>query len=356
MKTEDFNFPFDDRLIATTPVSPRHSAKMMCIKDNIITHHHVPQLADFLREGDCLILNDTKVIKARLHGKIHTPPRFAQFEITLHKMLTHTHDTVTYTGFVRGAKKLHIHDDVLFTAPTGENLLAKITDKYPDTGEVEICFKSSLPELYMFLELAGEMPLPPYIASKRKSNQSDDTHYQSVFAKHLGSVAAPTASLHFDDVLLKTLDDKGIQKAYVTLHVGGGTFLPVKTDNVHDHKMHSEFASLSAETAEKLNRIKRQGGRLVCIGTTALRTLETATSSDGIIHPYHDHTDIFITPDYTFRAVDILLTNFHLPKSTLFMLVCSLCGTDTMKHAYAQAQKMDYRFFSYGDACLLFKA
>ena len=356
MKTEEFNFPFDDRLIATMPVSPRHSAKMMCIQNNNITHHKVIELADFLRAGDCLILNDTKVIKARLRGKIHTPPRFAQFEITLHKMLSHTQDTVTYTGFVRGAKKLHIHDDVVFNAPTGDVMLGVITDKYADTGEVEICFKTSLPELYLFLEHAGEMPLPPYIASKRKSNQSDDTHYQSVFAKHSGSVAAPTASLHFDDVLLRTLENKNIQKAYVTLHVGGGTFLPVKTDNIHDHKMHSEYACLSQETAEKLNKVKQNGGRLVCIGTTALRTLETATDPDGIIHAYHDQTNIFITPDYKFRAVDILLTNFHLPKSTLFMLVCGLCGIDIMKQAYAEAQNMDYRFFSYGDACLLFKS
>lgn len=355
MQLSDFDFPFDDTLIATHPVSPRHSSKMLCVKNGNISHHQTIDFVDFLGENDCIVMNNTKVIKARLNGYIITQGRSAKFEMTLHKLISNDANTVTYNTFVRGAKKLTLKDTLLFNSDTDLSVTAKVKQKNSDTGEVTIVFNTSLDKLYAFLDIAGMMPLPPYIASKRAVNNNDDDTYQPIFAQHLGSVAAPTASLHFDETLMQKIKDKNIKTAFVTLHVGGGTFLPVKTDNINDHKMHSEMMSIDKKNADIIHQAKASGGRIVAIGTTALRCLESAVDKNGIIQAVTKDTDIFITPSYQFKMVDILLTNFHLPKSTLFMLVCAFCGTHTMQHAYAIAQEQKYRFFSYGDSCLLFK-
>ena len=356
MQLSDFDFAFDNTLIATHPVSPRHGSKMLCVKNGDISHHHTIDFVDFLNENDCIVMNNTKVLKARLNGYVLTQGRSAKFEMTLHKFISNDAHNVTYSTFIMNSRRLNIDDIVRFDYDKNTFIMAYIKHKDIDTGEVIVQFNTSLDNLYAFLDIAGMMPLPPYIASKRAVNVDDDDTYQSIFAQHLGSVAAPTASLHFDDILMQKIKDKNIKTAFVTLHVGGGTFLPVKTYNINDHKMHSEMMSIDRQNADIINQTKASGGRIIAIGTTALRCLESAADKKGIVQAVTKDTDIFITPSYQFKMVDILLTNFHLPKSTLFMLVCALCGTKTMHDAYAAAQEQKYRFFSYGDSCLLFKA
>jgi S-adenosylmethionine:tRNA ribosyltransferase-isomerase len=283
------------------------------------------------------------VIAARLHGTRLRPAGPAKIEILLHRRLSDDR----YSVLARPARKLAAGDDLLF----GE-LKAHVISR-GDNGEAEIRFALGGEALDAAIAAMGEMPLPPYIAGKRKADARDASDYQTVFAREQGSVAAPTAGLHFTPELLAALESKGVAREAVTLHVGLGTFLPVTAGDTSQHRMHSEHAALDAATAARLNAVHKAGGRIAAIGTTSLRTLESATGPDGVIHPFDGDTDIFITPGYRFRAADLLLTNFHLPRSTLFMLVSAFMGLEVMKAAYAQAIAQGYRFYSYGDACLL---
>ncbi len=352
MKTDIFDFNFDERHIATKPLENRNDAKLMVIKNGHIDHKHIIDLPDFLNAGDVLVLNNTKVIKARLTGNITTTGRSAKCTITLHKLITHNDNHTLYSVFAKGSKKLNIHDTLTFITSDDLKVTAKILEKDVN-GQVYCQFDCPLDILFAFLEQAGTMPLPPYIEKYRKADSSDNSNYQTVFAEHLGSVAAPTASLHLTHDLLEKIKAKNIKIAYVTLHVGGGTFLPVKTETIDKHIMHSEVIHIDADNADIINQAKSNGGRVVCVGTTALRVIESVADTHGIIHSFTGETDIFIYPGYRFKACDMLMTNFHLPKSTLLMLVSAFSGIDTIKQAYQIAQDMNYRFFSYGDACLL---
>jgi len=289
-----------------------------------------------------MVFNDTRVIPARLYGKRGD----AKIEILLHKKYS---DTSSWQCFAKPAKKLRAGDTVIFA----DDFLAVVTDKLA-SGEVVLQFEYSENTLHEKLAAHGHMPLPPYI--ERADNSQDREHYQTVYAKHDGSVAAPTAGLHFTNALLSAIDAMGVKRVHVTLHVGGGTFLPVKAEDTADHVMHSEYAAVTQEAADAINQAKEQGGRVIAVGTTSLRTLESATDAMGKLHAFADETSIFITPGYRFKLVDMLLTNFHLPRSTLFMLVCAFAGTDAMKNAYNHAIANHYRFYSYGDACLLYKS
>jgi S-adenosylmethionine:tRNA ribosyltransferase-isomerase len=346
----DFDLP-EDR-IALRPAVPRDSARMLVVRqDGSLEHAQVRDLPDYLRAGDALVLNDTKVIPARLHGRRAARTGFAgegpKIEVLLHKRLAPN----KFAAFARPARKLSAGDIVHL----GQTLEAKVAAR-GEGGEVELEFALSGAALDVAIARQGEMPLPPYIAGKRKTDARDLSDYQTVFAAHDGSVAAPTAGLHFTPELFARLAAKGVARESVTLHVGPGTFLPVSASDTAQHKMHSEHALLSTETAALLNAVRAAGGRIVATGTTALRTLESAADSSGAIRQFAADTDIFITPGYRFRTAEILLTNFHLPRSTLFMLVCAFAGTDTMKRAYALAIHENYRFYSYGDACLLFRS
>lgn len=307
------------------------------------------ELPLLLCQGDAIVVNDTRVIPARLHGRRLARDEHsagANIEVTLHKRVS----PGAYRAFVRPAKRLRPGDRVL----VGQSLPGMITAR--DGGEIEIAFEQEGAALDAAIAAEGEMPLPPYIAGKRKPDAQDRADYQTVYADEPGSVAAPTAGLHFTPELLAGMASAGIGRAQVTLHVGAGTFLPVNVEDTKDHRMHAEWAELSPETADMLNTARASGGRIVAVGTTALRTLESAADETGRVHPFRGETTLFITPGYRFRCVDVLLTNFHLPRSTLFMLVCAFCGTETMKAAYRDAIAEGYRFYSYGDACLLFRA
>jgi len=283
------------------------------------------------------VFNDTRVIPARLFGRRGE----AKIEILLHKNMGNGQ----WSCFAKPAKKLKSSDEVSFA----DDFSASVVEKQPD-GQVVLQFGDDLHEK---LAKYGHMPLPPYI--KRDDNAADKERYQTVYAREEGSVAAPTAGLHFTPALLAAIDIAGAKRAHVTLHVGGGTFLPVKADDTNEHVMHSEYAEISKETADAINTAKKAGGRVIAVGTTSLRTLESAADDNGVVHPFARETNIFITPGYKFKAVDMLLTNFHLPKSTLFMLVSAFCGLENMKTAYEEAVSKNYRFYSYGDACLLYR-
>lgn len=319
----------------------------------------IRDLPSFLKPGDVMVFNDTRVIPARLMGKRGE----ARIEILLHKRCHSersaeslqrldpsptARDYIQWACFAKPAKKLRIGDNIAFA----DDFFATVKEKLPD-GQVVLQFPADMREK---LERYGQMPLPPYIEKKRTADATDKAHYQTIYAKHEGSVAAPTAGLHFTDNLFKAIDAAGVKRVQVTLHVGGGTFLPVKVEDTDDHVMHSEFATVTPETAAAINAAKKAGGRVIAVGTTSLRTLESATDENGIVQPFSAETAIFITPGYRFKCVDMLLTNFHLPKSTLFMLVCAFAGTERMQAAYAHAIAERYRFYSYGDACLLYKA
>lgn len=343
-----FDFALPEELIALRPASPRDSARMLVVRERgEIEHAFVRDLPNYLRAGDAMVFNDTKVIPARLRG--HRMARgdgpTAKIEITLHKRLAPDR----FLGFAKPARRLSPGDRLHL----GQTIEADVIKR--ESGEVELHFALSSAELDAAIAAQGEMPLPPYIAGKRKTDARDVSDYQTMFARDLGSVAAPTAGLHFTPELFARLDASGVSREFVTLHVGAGTFLPVAASDTAAHKMHSEWASVSEETATKLNAAKRNGGRVVAVGTTSLRTLESAASENGV-HSYTGETDIFITPGYHFKTADMLLTNFHLPRSTLFMLVCAFAKTERMKAAYAEAIRQSYRFYSYGDACLLFRA
>lgn len=355
MRVDLFDFELPEDRIALRPVNPRDSAKLLLVQNGPLEDKSVSDLADLLQPGDALVFNDTKVIPAHLEGVRVRDENTAHVSFTLHTRLSDTN----WLAFAKGAKKLTTGDRISFgtsneTCIAGA-LASEIIEKRA-SGEVELAFELSGPALDEALANIGQMPLPPYIASKRETDNRDDTDYQTIFAREEGAVAAPTAGLHFTPELLKQLEARGISCHFVTLHVGPGTFLPVKVDDTDTHEMHSEWGWVPDRTAEALNKVHKQGGRIVCVGTTSLRLIESAAEKDGRINPWEGQTDIFITPGYTFRAVDMLMTNFHLPKSTLFMLVSAFSGLETMQAAYVHAIKNHYRFYSYGDASLLYRA
>ena len=342
MKVSDFDFELPRELIATHPAEPRESARLLEIGETL-ADHIVRDLPDLLAPGDIVVVNDTKVIPARLSGM----RGIAKVEVTLHKRESDSR----WRAFAKGARKLKAGDRIDFA----ESFSASVAEKGED-GEVVLDFDRGGPELMAALAQHGFMPLPPYIARSDGPEARDREDYQTVFARHEGAVAAPTAGLHFTPALLAALKARGIEQATLTLHVGAGTFLPVKVEDTQDHKMHAEVGMIDAATAERINFARAQGGRVVAVGTTVTRTLESAADDRGIIHPFADETRLFITPGYRFKAVDLLLTNFHLPRSTLFMLVSAFAGLERMKAAYDHAISARYRFYSYGDCCLLHPA
>ncbi|OUR78270.1 tRNA preQ1(34) S-adenosylmethionine ribosyltransferase-isomerase QueA [Alphaproteobacteria bacterium 46_93_T64] len=342
MRVDDFDFTLPPELIADRPVSPREAAKLLVVEDEI-TDRKVGELPDFLKAGDVLVFNDTKVIPARLRGM----RRMAKVEVTLHKNVS----LDTWHAFAKPAKKLKTGDVIQFA----DDFTALVSQKL-DGGEVVLAFSQAGPALMECLIRYGEIPLPPYISSIRAVDEQDEVDYQTVFAREQGAVAAPTAGLHFTSELLTAIEAKGVTCVATTLHVGAGTFLPVKVDDTDDHVMHAEFGIITEEAADQINTCRAAGGRVVSVGTTSLRLLESATGSDGIVQAFRGETDIFITPGYRFKAVDLLMTNFHLPKSTLFMLVSAFCGFEKMQSAYAHAIENNYRFYSYGDSSLLYPA
>ena len=343
MKVDLFNFDLPTDLIANEPMTPREAANLLHIMPTGLEDKHIADLPDLLDSEDVLVFNDTKVIPARIYGQRGE----AHLEVTLLKQI----DLSTWKCLIKNSRRLKIDDRITFAKDFYATVKAKDTD-----GPVTLQFNVSGAELFSALHLHGIMPLPPYIKRTKEGKDSDKSDYQTIYAKHEGAVAAPTAGLHYTEKLMKALDKKGIQKEFLTLHVGGGTFLPVKVADTNDHKMHAEYGIITQEVADRLNKAKQSGKRIVSVGTTALRLLESATDENGVIHPFAQETSIFITPGYHFRFVDRLFTNFHLPQSTLFMLVCAFAGMDTMKKAYQHAIQKHYRFFSYGDACLIEKS
>ncbi len=356
MRVDLFDFDLPEDRIALRPATPRDSARILVVRPGQeLLDRRVADLVDFLEPGDALVLNDTKVIPAQLEGLRVRDGSKARIGATLH--LRAAPDR--WYAFVRGAKKLQSGDRIRFGHENTSCLVgaldATVLEK-GEEGEVLLAFDLSGPALDEALHAVGHVPLPPYIALKRAEDEQDQTDYQTVYAREEGAVAAPTAGLHFTPELFERLQQKGISTHFVTLHVGAGTFLPVKADDTNDHKMHAERGEVSAQTAQALNDVRAQGQRIVAVGTTSLRLLESATAQDGTIGEWSGETRIFITPGYQFRAVDVLMTNFHLPRSTLFMLVSAFSGLETMRDAYAHAIASGYRFYSYGDASLLFPA
>ena len=348
MLVSDFDFDLPDDRIALRPVEPREAARLLRVEaDGALIDSHVGDIADFLRAGDLLIVNDTRVLPTQLDGLRLRPDSQVVIEATLVKSTGATQ----WQAFLKPGRKVKPGDDLLFKSDAAE-LHAHVSAK-DDNGLYTLDFQHSPQELIERLHIVGGMPLPPYIRSKRHEDEQDKNDYQTIFAKDEGSVAAPTAGLHFTPALLEKLTTKGIGIEHITLHVGAGTFLPVKVDDTKDHIMHAEFGVITQASADRINGAHAAGGRIVCVGTTSLRLLESACDDAGIIHPFAAETAIFITPGVGVRSCDMLMTNFHLPKSTLFMLVCALAGTETMKRAYDHAIATGYRFFSYGDACLL---
>ena len=339
MRVDLFDFDLPPDRIALRPARPRDSARLLTVQGEQISDHHMLDLAQLLRPGDVLVFNDTKVIPAQLEGRRGE----ASIGATLHKR----EGPREWRAFLRNAKRARVGDTIEF----GEGVSASVADKAED-GSALLRFDGDEP-VELLLERAGRMPLPPYIASKREADDADRSDYQTMFAKAEGAVAAPTAALHFTERLLDALEARGVGRETLTLHVGAGTFLPVKADDTADHRMHAEWGRIDQATAARLNAVRARGGRLIAVGTTSLRLIESAADADGTIQPFEGDTAIFITPGYRFKAIDGLITNFHLPKSTLFMLVSALMGLDVMKAAYAHAIAAGYRFYSYGDASLL---
>ncbi|WP_374612872.1 tRNA preQ1(34) S-adenosylmethionine ribosyltransferase-isomerase QueA [Sphingorhabdus sp.] len=340
MRVDLFDFDLPQERIALRPVSPRDAARMLCVSgDGRMEDAHVLDLPQRLRAGDCLVFNDTRVIPAQLEGRRGE----AKIGATLHKRI----DLRRWQAFIRNAKRLKVGDEIIF----GGGVTVTAEERLADGSFVLFFHGEEAVEI--LLDRAGTMPLPPYIASKRGIDEADKSDYQTMFAQKDGAVAAPTASLHFTPRLMDTLAAAGIGHETLTLHVGAGTFLPVKAEDTDAHQMHSEWGRIDAATAERLNAVRAKGGRIIAVGTTVLRLLESAASDDKVIRPFEGDTAIFITPGYRFKAIDGLMTNFHLPKSTLFMLVSALMGLDVMRAAYAHAIAQEYRFYSYGDSSLL---
>ena len=361
MRVDLFDFDLPDENIALRPASPRDHARFLVVRpdaDPVLEDRHVYDLPSFLRPGDALVFNDTKVIPAQLEGIRH---REGAEEIAVSCTLHMRVGASRWKAFAKPGKRIKTGDRIDFGTGQGDSaaclmgsLVATVAEK-GEAGEIELAFDLSGPDLDQAIATVGHIPLPPYIAAKRPEDEKDRADYQTIYAREKGAVAAPTAGLHFTPDLFAALDRVGIERHFVTLHVGAGTFLPVKSDDTDDHKMHFEIGHVSQETADRLNAVKARGGRIVCVGTTSLRLIESAADENGVIHPWSDATGIFITPGYRFRAVDILMTNFHLPKSTLFMLVSAFCGLETMRDAYRHAIETGYRFYSYGDSSLLFR-
>lgn len=353
MRVDEFDFELPPESIALRPANPRDSARLLVIQpDGRLIDDIVSNLGSCLKPGDVLVLNDTKVIPAQLEGvRLPRSPEFppAKVSATLHMRVGGT----VWDAFIRPAKKIQMGDQLVFEKD-GVSLHAEVTKK-GDSGEVQLVFPLNAAELDAALFSVGHIPLPPYIASKRAEDSHDKADYQTVYAREEGAVAAPTAGLHFTAELFSNLKDRGISTQFVTLHVGAGTFLPVKADDTADHKMHFETGTVSDAVANALNTARAEGARIVAVGTTSLRLLESAANEDGTLSAYHGATDIFITPGYKFKIVDILMTNFHLPRSTLMMLVSAFSGLETMRTAYRHAIATGYRFYSYGDASLLFR-
>ncbi|MBM3564588.1 MAG: tRNA preQ1(34) S-adenosylmethionine ribosyltransferase-isomerase QueA [Alphaproteobacteria bacterium] len=347
MKVSDFDFDLPPRLIAQHPALPRDAARMLVVENARLLDAHARDLPDRLQPGDLLVVNDTRVVPTRLSGRIDA----AAVEATLVKRL----GPDRWLAFVKPGRKFKPGARVLFAG----GLTADVAGR-GEGGEAELAFDRAGPALDAAIGETGIMPLPPYIKRPREGDARDRRDYQTLFAAHDGAVAAPTAGLHFTEALIAALKARGIEIASVTLHVGAGTFLPVKVDNVADHRMHAEWGEIGEETAAAVNAARARGGRIVAVGSTALRLLETAAqakrTADGTIVPFRGETDIFIIPGYRFKVADMMLTNFHLPRSTLFMLVSAFAGLETMKRAYAHAIAAEYRFYSYGDCCLLSRA
>ena len=340
MRVDLFDFELPNERIALRPARPRDAARLLVVRgDEPFADHTVLDLPAMLEPGDVLVFNDTRVIPAQLEGRRGE----ARIGATLHKRV----DLRRWQAFVRNAKRLRVGDVATF----GGGVTAIAEERLPD-GSVILFFEGEEP-VEVLLERAGTMPLPPYIAGKRPTDAQDRQDYQTMFAKEDGAVAAPTAALHFTDRLMAALAERGVGTETLTLHVGAGTFLPVKADDTDDHQMHSEWGRIEPAVADRLNAVRARGNRVIAVGTTSLRLLESATGEDRVIRPFAGDTDIFITPGYRFRAIDGLMTNFHLPKSTLFMLVSALMGRERMQEAYAHAIAHDYRFYSYGDSSLL---
>src|SRR4051795_3052983 len=355
MRTDLFDFDLPAERIALRPASPRDSAKMLVVEGGALRDQLISELPQWLKAGDQLVVNDTKVIAAQLKGRRIGRETEPKIEATLIKRL----DGSRWQALVKPARKLAPGDRIRFGNEGRVCLLgyldAEVEAKGAE-GEVTLSFSFHGPMLDQAISDLGATPLPPYIASKRPPDDRDAADYQTMFASNEGAVAAPTAGLHFTPALETALRGRGVELHRLTLHVGAGTFLPVKVQETSEHRMHAEWGSISAATAGALNAARARGGRIIAVGTTSLRLLESAATEDGTIQPFDGETSIFITPGYRFRPVDILLTNFHLPRSTLFMLVSAFSGLDAMKQAYAHAIESGYRFYSYGDACLLFRA
>ena len=341
MKLADFDFDLPEALIATRPARPRSSARLLVAKGDSLRDMAVRDLVDLLRPGDRLVLNNTKVIPARLYGTRARGAAVAKVEVTLLEPLAHG-----WRALAKPLRKVQVGEVIRFSDDLSATVAAK------SATDLALAFNLTGTDFDAALQAAGQMPLPPYIAALRPADDQDREDYQTVFARHLGAVAAPTASLHFDPWLLDALRAKAVDFTEVTLHVGAGTFLPVKVADVATHKMHAEWGEVTPQAAAEINATKARGGRIIPIGTTALRLIETAAVS-GRVEPWRGPTDIFIYPGYRFRVTDALMTNFHLPKSTLLMLVSALMGVDRIRAVYAHALAERYRFFSYGDASLL---
>ena len=358
MKVDIFDFELDKNLIANQPSDPRDSCKLLDLSNSEEIHDRIfYELPELLEAGDVLVFNDTKVIPAKLYARRGQ----AEVEVTLY----HPVDGIEWWAFIKNSKRLHIDDTISFytdeISPEQSDFSAQILEKNADDG-IRLRFNCLPENLGKQLERYGSMPLPPYIKREKPTNKSKDSlwnrysdkeNYQTIYARYEGAVAAPTAGLHFTDRVFEALEKKGIKKVFLTLHVGAGTFLPVKVEDTKDHKMHAEYGIIHKEACDVINEAKRQGKRIIAVGTTSLRLLESAADEQGILHPFTGETDIFITPGYKFKIIDYIITNFHLPKSTLFMLICAIAGIERMKTAYDYAMKHNYRFYSYGDSCFI---
>ncbi|MDD4557275.1 MAG: tRNA preQ1(34) S-adenosylmethionine ribosyltransferase-isomerase QueA [Alphaproteobacteria bacterium] len=349
MNVDIFDFELDRDLIAREPATPRDHSKLLDLSiEGEISDRHFYDLPSLLQAGDVLVFNDTKVIPAKLYAVRGN----AQVEVTLYRPV----DALNWWAFIKNAKRLHVGDTITFYAhhipAEASTFSAQVLEKKEDDG-ILLQFNCSPEALHPLLDDYGSMPLPPYIKRDKLEDRNDKENYQTVYAKNEGAVAAPTAGLHFTDNVMKQLEAKGVEKVFLTLHVGAGTFLPIKVENTDDHKMHKEYGIITPQACDVLNKAKKEGRRIIAVGTTSLRLLETAADETGKINPFTGDTGIFITPGYKFKAIDMMLTNFHLPKSTLFMLVCAVAGIDRMKAAYAHAMQHKYRFYSYGDSSLL---
>jgi S-adenosylmethionine:tRNA ribosyltransferase-isomerase len=352
MRVDLFDFDLPEDRIALRPARPRDAARMLVARPDRLEDRIVRDLPDLLKAGDALVVNDTRVIPAELHGERFRDGNAAHVSVTLHKR----EGSSRWRALARPAKRLAAGDRIRFGQPADNACLVAGLDATVEArsdAEVTLRFDLSSPLLDEAIAAVGHVPLPPYIAGRRPEDAEDRRDYQTIYAREEGAVAAPTAGLHFTPELLARLDAAGIERHAVTLHVGAGTFLPVKADDTADHVMHAEWGTVSQATADALNRVRTRGGRIVAVGTTSLRLLESAAGEDGVVRSFAGETSIFITPGYRFRAVDLLMTNFHLPRSTLFMLVSAFAGRERMLAAYAHAIRSGYRFYSYGDASLL---